>query len=308
MTNFSGHILRGFASVLALLPLRVHYVLCAGLAWLARVVVRYRRGVVRTNLSLAFPQKSEEERRDIEKKFYRHLGEVIAEGIWFGGCRSRERLRRKALVTMEDPAAHREEFLAMNGCMVLTSHCGNWELYGGWFAYAPDGSLGYEEPDITVVYKRLSSKAWDYSMRKGRLAPFSAPGEKGCVESRSILRFALTHRDEKRLYVFPNDQYPYKGAAYCTVEDFMGLETRFMTGGAALARKLGMGVMYLGYERMSRGHYRMKFTTICRDASQMTPDEIMGRYSELLQQDLEHQSWNWLWSHKRWKNLYEYKH
>ena len=51
----------------------------------------------------------------------------------------------------------------------------------------------------------------------------------------------------------------------------------------------------------------MGFTTSPRDASQMTPGEGMDRDYSLLQKDIEAQPWNYLWSHKRWKNLYDYK-
>ena len=33
----------------------------------------------------------------------------------------------------------------------------------------------------------------------------------------------------------------------------------------------------------------------------------MERYYALLQKDIEAQPSNYLWSHKRWKNLYNYK-
>ena len=87
MKDFCAHIVIGLVRLLALLPLRVHYALCAGLAWLMRSVVRYRRTVVETNLLHSFPEKSPEERERILEGFYRHLGEILAEAVWFGGTR-----------------------------------------------------------------------------------------------------------------------------------------------------------------------------------------------------------------------------
>jgi KDO2-lipid IV(A) lauroyltransferase len=38
----------------------------------------YRRKIVRTNLQNSFPEKTEKEIRQIEKKFYRHLGDLLS--------------------------------------------------------------------------------------------------------------------------------------------------------------------------------------------------------------------------------------
>jgi KDO2-lipid IV(A) lauroyltransferase len=131
-------------------------------------------------------------------------------------------------------------------------------------------------------------------------------GFEGYVESRNVLRFTLEHRD-RRTFLFNTDQYPYRGAQGHEVKDFMHQRTLAMTGGAAIACKFGLAAEYVSFERVSRGHYRMRFTTISRDASQMTPDGVMDRYYALLQKDIEAQPSNYLWGHKRWKNLYDYK-
>ena len=278
------------------------------LSFLASDVLRYRKSVVRRNLLHAFPTLGDKERKEIERKFYRHLGEVVCESLSFGkyrGKKGKERLRLAGICTMEP---NRSEYEAMDGMMVLTSHCGNWEMMGGWFAYCREGSLGYSEGDITVVYKRLRSPFWDRVMSRRRLGPLMESGFDGYVESREVLRYALEHKGEKKVYVFPTDQYPYRGAAKRDVKDFFGEGTLTMTGGAALAHKLGMGVVYMSVKRREEGGYAMAFETICRDASGMEPSEIMDRYYALLQRDIKAQSENWLWSHKRWKNLYDYKH
>jgi len=65
-----------------LLPERVLYFCLGGLIRLILYrLVRYRRQVVRTNLAHSFPEKSEAERREIERKFYHHLSEVFVDTI-----------------------------------------------------------------------------------------------------------------------------------------------------------------------------------------------------------------------------------
>ena len=77
--------------------------------------------------------------------------------------------------------------------------------------------------------------------------------------------------------------------------------TRTMLGGASIAHKFGYSVFYMSLDSVSRGHYEWSFKEICRDASAMSPDEIMQEYYNLLQADLERNPANYLWSHKRWK-------
>lgn len=57
----------------------------------------------------------------------------------------------------------------------------------------------------------------------------------------------------------------------------------------------------MSLDSVSRGHYEWSFKEICRDASAMSPHEIMQEYYNLLQADLERNPANYLWSHKRWK-------
>ena len=77
--------------------------------------------------------------------------------------------------------------------------------------------------------------------------------------------------------------------------------TKMMTGATALASKLGMAVVYLRYECREEGGYRMTFVPLSENAKGEDPVKIMERYYALLQEDLEKQPWNYLWTHKRWK-------
>ena len=55
--------LKGLVKILSRMPLNVHYFFADGLIYpLMYYVVRYRRKMVRKNLRLSFPEKSEGER------------------------------------------------------------------------------------------------------------------------------------------------------------------------------------------------------------------------------------------------------
>ena len=81
----------------------------------------------------------------------------------------------------------------------------------------------------------------------------------------------------------------------------MNQKTKTMLGGASIASKFGWAVLYSAMVPREGGGYEWRFTEITRDASSMTPHEIMREYYSLLQADIEAYPWCYLWSHKRWK-------
>ena len=145
---------------LAALPLKVLYTFTGFVSWLLRVVFRYRREVVTVNLARSFPDKSYEEIRQLSKQFYRHLGEIFAETLWFGGCRKGERFRRQGLVVETNPELL-DTLKGERGALVMTSHCGNWELLGGMMEYDPreGASRPYAAADVVVVYNQAYDDA-----------------------------------------------------------------------------------------------------------------------------------------------------
>ena len=287
--------------LLGLLPLRVHYALGRFVAWLAEDVVRYRRDVVTHNLTKAFPEKNVWDLKPIRKAFYQHFGELVAEAVWFGGCRNAKRLRRARLVEVENPEVAARLFEAAPSMVVMYSHCGNWELYGGIESYNyTDKPLPFNEQNFCVVYRELSSRAWDEVMRDNRFAPLKDRKHfPGYIETKDLIRYAYSHRDEKKIYNVNTDQRPYFESPANMDVDFFGQQVQTMTGAAALARKLGMSVAYLSMRRERRGHYVMRYEPICEDASKLGVAEIMQQYYRLVEADIRQQPENYLWTHQR---------
>ena len=289
---------------LGALPLGFHYACGRFIGFLAGNVFHYRRDVVMTNLARSFPDRKYKELKQICRDFYRHFGDIFAEAVWYGGCRSPRRLRKQRIVEMTNPELLNHLFESSPSVMIFNSHCGNWELFGGIGSYCfVDGvELAFGEPQMRVVYKKMSSRVWDEFFKSNRIAPLEdRAGYDGLIESHDIMRYALSHKGEKMLYNLNTDQSPYKGSSSVDVGEFMHQPTRSMAGGATLARKLHMSVVYMNMSVRERGHYDMTFTTICEDASEMSVEDIMKSYYSLLQKDIEAQPSNYLWTHKRWK-------
>ena len=272
------------------------------LAWLLKKVFRYRYSVALINMTRSFPDFGYWNLPKTIGQFYTHLGEIIAETIWFS-CSSHKRVQKSKIVRFTNPDLLVEYFEKSPSVTVLSTHCGNWELLGGLPDYrsASDEKIHISEKQITVVYKKMSSEVSDEVFKMNRIAPLELVGTECEVESSNILRYAIKHKDEKRLYIYPTDQAPYKNAGKHPIGEFMHQPTNVMLGSVGVACKLAHAVVYMKMRRLERGKYEMTFIPICKDASLMPPEEMMRKYYDLLEQELNETPCNWLWSHKRWK-------
>lgn len=302
MKGLCVKIIRGIIVVLSKLPLKFHYFMGDILSWFMKNVVRYRSAVVYVNLSRSFPEKSAREIKKIYDAFYKHMGEIVAEAIWFGGSTYR-RLYESGIVTVVSAKGVSEIFENTPSMTVLSTHCGNWELLGGLLGYRTDDgeTLRVPESSISVVYKKLSNEVSDRVFALNRVAPLEEVGTECEVESKNILRFSIKHKDERRMYVYPTDQAPYWGSGRYPIGKFMCQETTAMMGSVGVACKLSHSVLYAKMKRVERGHYELEFIPICMDASKVTPEEIMRKYYDLLEEEIRETPHNWLWSHNRWK-------
>ena len=283
------------------LPLKFHYFCGKGFAWLARVVARYRVGVVTINLSRSFPELKYSAIKQLTKDFYNHLGEIFAETIWLGGCRHNpQRFFQKIQVETEGVAGLAEDF-RKGSVMVLNSHFGNWELIGAYMQAVLDtpGS-GMTENDVAVVYRALHNAFSEEFFRRNRTA-VQTPAFDGYVESRVVMRYVVKHKDVPKVYVFPTDQSPYGTAIARSTLTFLSQPTQVMLGGATLAEKLAMPVWYMAADRIARGHYKVSFRKISEPSDGRTAEEVMARFYQWLEADIRCNPANYLWSHKRWK-------
>ena len=302
MKNLLVNITRGLIVILSKLPLKFHYFMGAILAWIIKNVFRYRYDVVLTNVARSYPESAYKLPKQIADDFYSHLGEIAAEFIWFGGC-SHEKIRDSRLVTFTNAEVLAEYYEKSPSVTVLCTHCGNWELLGGVFAYLEAGGVKdmFTPDNMKVVYKKLSSAVSDEIFKRNRINPIKENGENCLVESSNILRYAISNRNDKKVYVYPADQAPYTKAGKHFIGEFMSQPTNAMQGSMGVACKLSHSVLYVTMKRVERGRYEMTFIPICEDASKVAAEEILRKYYDLLEEEIRETPANWLWSHKRWK-------
>ncbi len=302
--SFGVRTVEAFLRLKGRLPLRYHYGWARILAWLTGKVFHYRRDVVMANLARSFPEMKYDQLKETADRFYRHFANTIVEMIWFSACRGpkgRERLRQSHIVEITNPDEMNRLYRGARQLMILEAHTGNWELFGGILNYSYGTPLDTRADAIAVTYNKLESALWNQVMADNRTGPVADLGFDGYVETYEVLRYVLARREQKFTYSFIADQYPYNHNMPHPTVDFLHRKTLAMSGGATLACKLDMAVAFLRFRCREDGGYTMTFVPICDHAAGMDPQAILQRYYSLLEEDLQAQPWNYLWTHKRWK-------
>lgn len=248
--------------------------------------IKYRRAVVRANLKSSFPDKSEQEIQQIEKKFYRHFCDMSFESIKAltiskKTMKKRVRIKNKVLVN--------ELFRQKRHVLLYTAHYGNWE----WLSFLPV-LIPYE---IKTFYRQLSSSYFDEIMLKLR----SRLGAE-CIESNNGYKAMYKyHRSEQlTMTCLIGDQCPTRKSAMHWVS-FLNQDTAFFTGPDRIARKFDQAVLFPSMKKIKRGYYEVEFVEIEPDPVQSTQDAIVDKYAHVLEHSIREMPELWLWSHRRWK-------
>ena len=276
--------------IFSLLPLSVLYMIADVILYpLVYYVVRYRLNVVRKNLLQSFPDKSQEELKTIEKRFFHHFADLIVEVV-YGYRASDEEMRKR--VVFENLELLEDLARKTHGSIAYLAHLGNWE----WIA-----DVGNQYVDKSIVeynvYRQLKNPSSDKMMLELRS---KRGGE--CIEKKQLLRklVSLRHAEHPFVVGMLADQKPSKRSSYVWTE-FLHQETAFLNGSEVLAHKFGFSAVYAHIWSPKRGYYRIRFEQITDDPSTMQPEEMTQRYAMLLEQNIYAQPEQWLWTHNRWK-------
>lgn len=296
--SLGSKIIRGIMYVAGIWPLKFQMYVAKVIAFILKSVLHYRQDVVYTNLSRSFPDKSYRWIKETANAYYLHMAEMIMEAIWFSACRGPRRLRKEVPVEIENPELLAEIYEKAPSVMILDTHCGNWELLGGLPFYG-DESNPLKAERLRVIYKKLSSRVWDDVFYENRRC--AAGKIDGQIEASGMLRYMVGHKKEKFIYMVNNDQYPKE--SFCEIGNFMNQPTTAFIGASTIAHKFAMAVFHMSMINDRSGHYILRFNLICEDASAMKPEEITRKYYDFIEQDIKANPHNWLWSHKRWKNI-----
>jgi len=281
------YIFYGLNWVVTLLPLPVLYVFSDFLYLVLYYFIGYRRRVVAENLRNSFPEKNDKELKAIEKKFYRHLADVMIEILKLTHMSKEESLKRMKITNLE---LIERLYAEGRDIVAVIGHYNNWE----WLK-----SLIFHTKYQTVsIYKPLQSKLFDKFLlglrsREGMiLTPMS-------LIVREIIEARKANR--RSIYSFITDQTPPRGdIKYWT--NFLNQDTPVYLGVEKIAAKYDMAVVFFNVQKIKRGYYHYNPELLFEHTTGLPEHVITESHVRKLEEIIRKNPEFWIWSHRRWKH------
>lgn len=278
--------------MVSLLPLRVLYILSDGLYYLVYYVIRYRRPLVRKHLTDCFPEKSDEERIQIEKEYYSWFCDYIVESIKLLSMSKKQMMRRMKFTGVEQLKASCSKG---QSCAIYLGHYCNWE----WFTSMP--LWAGEDITFGLIYHVIENPIFDklFLYLRNRLGAVSIP------MAETLRKIVKMRQKGKNLVIgFVADQVPFwNNIHYWT--DFLHHDTPVLTGTEKIVVKANFAVYYLDVRRTKRGYYEAEVKLMTETPKECKEFEITEMYFRLLEKTIQRQPAYWLWTHNRWKRTRE---
>ncbi len=284
------YLLKAFTWIIHLFPLRVSYLVSDLFYILVYYIFRYRRTVVDENLANSFPEKTQNERALIAKKYYKNICDIFVETLYLDRMTLSEGKNCAKYVNPELLNHYLDQ-----GRQVVTyvGHCNNWEWYCNLPLFTHEKCYG--------VYKILTNKAFErfFLHLRSRFGLI-------LVERAAIFR-QLVSDHQKGIPSFSSfifDQTPRATELHHWVR-FLNQDTPVVLGAEKIAQKLDTVVLFLHSRKVKRGSYEVKFILVTDHAGSCPKFEITDKCMMLLEQQIKAQPEYWLWSHRRWKHKRE---
>jgi KDO2-lipid IV(A) lauroyltransferase len=271
---------------LSFLPLGLLFLFSDVTFFLTYRIVKYRRKVVLENLKKSFPNKSNTELKDIEKKFFRHFTDFIFESIKSISISEKNVLKRTSIKNSDLLDKYYKQG---KNILVVCGHYNNWEFYAL--------SLPKKIKHSTYsLYQPLKNKFFDKVLLNSRKR-----NGMNLIKTNDVISFFKEENKNPKLMVIVNDQSPTnKSKAYWNT--FLNQQTGWNVGPEKLAKKFNYVVLFGHSKKVKRGSYEVEFSLVT-ETPQATNDEfITDKYASILEGIIKKRPEYWLWSHKRWKH------
>lgn len=273
---------------LSYMPFRVLYVLSDVLFFPFYHIIRYRRKLVRKNLTESFPGKSRDEIIRIEKRFYHYFIDMALESCKLISISPAEMMRRMKFNNIETA---NDIFAEGKSIAMFLGHYGNWE----WLS-----SIGLwldKDAVVAQVYHKLRNKPVDKIVKRMRERMGHV-----CVEMYKTVRYMAAAEKDSRPYMigFIADQSPKKREVKNFIR-FLNHTIPALTGSEKATKHFGYKALFISMRRVRRGYYECEITPLHDNPASLPDFELTKLYFSRLEQEIRQRPEFYLWSHNRFK-------
>jgi len=273
--------------LLSVLPFRLLYCVSDVLYFVMYVLLKYRVKVVRKNLHTAFPFKTTEELRGIERKFYHHFCDTLLEMVKSYQMSEQEMKRRMVFTNIEVLRKYEDE---ERNILFMCSHYASYE----WLL-----SLAYYlKHKSYALYTPLSNKYFDKFLQKIRTKHHSY-----LLSRYTAHKEMKRHKDEQGVYCygFASDQVPNNKKNY--KRPFLGLRVPVFTGAERLGKALNTVIVFAKIEKVKRGYYQTTFEVLAENPQEFVDYQITDMFFERVNRQIYDEPAYYLWTHNRFKRM-----
>ena len=267
------------------LPMWIIYLFTDFFYLLLILFIPYRKKVVRTNLRKSFPTLSLSEIKKIERKFYRHFTDLLAEGVK-NFTISKKRIAKRMYV--ENPEIMDELYAKNKSVILVSGHYNNWE----WLVTSQNNLFKHQALGIGMP---LSNKFWDEKINKHR----SRFGMK-VVNAKNFKQAIASESNNPIAILVLGDQSPQDSNKSYWMQ-FLNQPTAVLFGTEQMANEYDFAVVFFKMIKVKRGHYKMCLTLVTEEPRSLNWGEITESHTHLLEEEIIKSPEFWIWSHKRWK-------
>ena len=274
---------------ISVLPMRILFIISDVIYVIIYYIIGYRKKIVRQNLKLCFPEKSDKELLDLEKKSFQHFIDVFMELIKSFTITEKEMSKRLSITNPELLDSYYDQNKSV---IFLSGHYANWE----WVSFIVERSLKY---NMSVVYKQLSNPYFDKIIKKTRIK-FGVK----FVPTKEFYPEILTNLKNNKIqaYGFLADQNPrWEKIKYWS--NFMGVEVPIIVGPETIARKLDLPVFYFQTERIKRGVYQSTFILLEEEPKKAPLYQLTNKYMGELEKQIRKAPEFYFWTHRRFRHM-----
>lgn len=274
-----------FLYLVSLLPFWFLYGIADVIFLFLYYIIRYRRDVVARNLKNSFPEKGGAERKQIERRYYRYMADLMMETIKMITV-SEASLRKRMKPT--NPELVKHYFDQGRSIIAAAGHYCNWEMAALAFGLLTD------EKRI-IVYKPQTNEVFNDMFNRVR-ARFGAI----LVAMKQTLRTMIAFKNDLTFSVLVSDQTPNMHEInYFT--NFLNQPTAVFLGIEKLAKMMDAAVLFYRIDRIKRGYYTYTLVPLIERPKETTGHEITEAHVHYLEKMIQENPQYWLWSHRRWK-------
>lgn len=275
------------------LPMGVLYRFSDLLFLFAFYGIGYRKKLIYSNISRAFPDRSNEDRRAISKEFYRHLCDLVFESFK-GFSISESELRYR--FRFANPEVLDDDFHKGQSVILVGGHYGNWE-------YLAMGLGLWMKHRMAGIYKPLSNRFFEEKMAASRTRfRLELIAIKETAEY--FRRESLLVKDGKKIpffVCFGMDQSPGDPRKAHWMK-FLGIDTGVVFGAEKFAKEYQLPVYFGCIKKVKRGQYVFTAEKVAEPPHTMPHGWIIEQGTKLLEKEILKYPAHWLWSHRRWKH------